>query len=280
MARRNWKLARADRVGAFHIALAAFILQAVAWVGRFHPVADASLQGILLAAIADWLLGAAMLWFAYLALEPEIRARWPHAIVTWNRVLAGRWMDPQVGSDILIGAAMGSGLWVFFKCIAIVLFKTREPSNWDVALNYFLGSRQWVGSHAANATNALSLGLFIFLTIFGMRHVFRKDLLAALAAAVLFTLAQGEVRGSDWWAVGLLYLVIISGLIFALLRFGLVTTIAAVFFVDGFNAIALGADWNAWYVPASLATALLFLGIAIFAFWRSLGGRELLEGAP
>ena len=194
-------------------------------------------------------------------------------------MLAGRWMDPQVGSDILIGAALGSGLWVFFKGIAIVLFKTREPSNWDVALNYLLGARHWVGAHAANATNALSLGLFIFLTIFGMRHIFRKDLLAALAAAVLFTLAQGEVRGPDWWAVGLLYLVIISGLIFALLRFGLVTTIAAVFFVDGFNGMALGTDWNAWYVPASVATFLLFLGIAIFAFWRSLGGRELLEGA-
>ncbi len=89
-AHRNWKSARADRAGAFHIALASFLLQAVAWAGSFHPVADLSMLDLLVAAVADWLLGAAVLWFAYLALEPEIRSRWPHSIVTWNRVLGGK----------------------------------------------------------------------------------------------------------------------------------------------------------------------------------------------
>ncbi len=70
----------------------------------------------------------------------------------------------------------------------------------------------------------------------------------------------------------------ITALIFVLLRLGLVATIAAIFFVNAFNGMALGKDWSAWYVPASLATLLLLLGIAVFAFWRSLGGRELIEG--
>ena len=39
----------------------------------------------------------AVLWLVYLALEPAVRARWPHSIMTWNRVLAGRWLDAQVG---------------------------------------------------------------------------------------------------------------------------------------------------------------------------------------
>ncbi|HTP30643.1 MAG TPA: hypothetical protein VMJ75_00625, partial [Candidatus Acidoferrales bacterium] len=277
MARRNWMRQRADRAGAFHIALASFLLHAVAWAGRFHPVASSDVLDLFTGAVAEWLLGAAILWFAYLALEPEVRARWPHSIVTWNRVLAGNWLDAQVGSHILIGAAVGSASWVFFKAVTIFFFKTNEPSNWDVSLGYLLGARHWIGAHANNANNALGTGIFVFLTIFGMRQLLRNPILAALAAAAIFALAQGEVTGPDWWLIGLLYGSVIAGLIFVLLRCGLLATISAVFFLDAINGMALGTDWNAWYVPASLATLLLLIGIATFAFWRSLGGRELIE---
>ncbi len=277
-ARRNWKLARADRAGAFRIALASFLLQAVAWAGSFHPVASLGMLDLFVAAVADWLFRAAVLWFAYLALEPEVRARWPHSIVTWNRVLAGRWLDAQVGSHVLIGAAVGSGLWVFFKGVTVVVFKNNQPTNWDVSLRYLLGARQWIGAHAGSAVGALGLGLFVFLTIFGMRHLLRNELLAAVAAAALFTFVQGEVAGPDWWLTALLYGAVITALIFVLLRLGLVATIAAIFFVTAFDGMALGKDWSAWYVPASLATWVLLIGIGVFAFWRSLGGRELIEG--
>jgi hypothetical protein len=49
--------------------------------------------------------------------------------VTWNRVLAGRWLDAQVGSHILIGAAVGSGLRVFFRAVTVYVFKNNQPGN-------------------------------------------------------------------------------------------------------------------------------------------------------
>lgn len=110
-----------------------------------------------------------------------------------------------------------------------------------------------------------------------MRQLLRNEWLAALAAAALFTLAEDEVAGPDWWLIGLLYLVATAALIFVLLRFGLVATIAAAFFIDAVNTMALGTDWNAWYMPASIATLLLLVGISVLAFWRSLGGRALIE---
>jgi predicted Ser/Thr protein kinase len=276
MARRNWKLERADRTGAFHVAIASFLLQAVAWAGSFHPVASLSITDLFTGGVADWLLGATTLWFIYLALEPEVRAHWPHSIVTWNRVLAGRWLDAQVGSHILIGAAVGTGIWVFFKVVTVFLFHNREPGNWDVSLPYLLSPRHWMGAIASNANNALALGLFVFLTIFGMRQLLKKDLLAALAAAAIFTMAQNEVNSHEL-LLAALYMAAIAALIFVLLRFGLVATIAGVFFMNALNGMALGKDWSAWYIPASLATLLLLLSISIFAFWRSLGGRELLQ---
>jgi serine/threonine-protein kinase len=277
MARRNWNKERADRQGAFRVGMAVFIMSALRWVGVTHPIAGSGMLDNVLAAAADWLMDAFTLCLVYLALEPEVRARWPHSIVTWNRVLAGRWLDAQVGSHILIGAAVGTGLWIVFKGVAILIFHTNEPSNYDVALQYLLGTRQWIGAHAGNLSSALSKGIFAFLTIFAMRHIFRRDWLAALAAAALFTLAADEVRASASIPLGLLFLSIYVAIIFVLLRFGLVASIVAVFFADTMNAIPLGGDWGAWYLPSTIATILLLIGIATFAFWRSLGGRELLE---
>jgi hypothetical protein len=57
-----------------------------------------------------------------------------------------------------------------------------------------------------------------------------------------------------------------------------VSTIAAVFCTNTANKMVLGTDWRAWYVPANLTTLLLLVAIAVFAFWRSLGDRELIEG--
>jgi serine/threonine-protein kinase len=279
MARRNWIKQRADRQGAFRIALACFLLGAVMWAGGFHPVASDGIVDLATFATAQWLLQAAILYFVYLALEPEVRARWPHSIVTWNRVLAGRWLDAQVASHVLIGAAVGTGLWIIFKVAAIFFFNTTEPMNWDVSLNYFLGARHWIGAHAATLNAALSKGLFVFLTLFAMRQILRRDWLAALAAAFLFALATNEVAQWGSIALGALYFATYAGIIFALLRCGLVACIAGVFFADSCNAVVLGGDWNAWYQPAGIATALLLVSIAVFAFWRSLGGRELLEGA-
>src|SRR6185295_12439938 len=114
LARHNWKQRRADTQGAWRIAAARFLLAGVAWAGATHPVDNDSMIPHFLAAASDWLLSAAIMWVIYMALEPAVRARWPHSIVTWNRVLAGRWRDAQVWSHVLVGAAAGSAMWIAF----------------------------------------------------------------------------------------------------------------------------------------------------------------------
>ena len=277
MAVRNLRLRRTDLHGALRVAAACFLLAGLAWAGMVHPVASDGLIEHALAAAANWLLWAAVLFLVYLALEPEVRARWPHSIVTWNRVLAGRWRDPQVASDVLIGAAVGAGMFTIFQASFVIIPRLVEPVNFDVSLKFALGTRQWVGGHAGGMGEALRMGLLIFLCIFGMRQMLRRDTLAAVAAALIFTMVQGEVTHSQQWALmTLLYVAIYSALAFVLLRCGLVATIVAVFFVDSGNAILLGWDWNTWYAPYGIATLLLLIVIAVWAFWRSLGERELI----
>ena len=281
LARRNWKLGRTDRKGALRIAMAQFLLALVRWIGAVHPVPNDSLLDLFLSSAAEWLMSAALIWVLYLALEPAVRARWPHSMVTWNRLLAGRWLDPQVGAHILIGATVGCILWLVLTTFSLATSQGSLVP--DGNLSFTLGTRQWLGGHAGTLANALKAGLMVFFVIFCVRFVARKDWLAAVIAAVLITSQESQVvNAPNWKAAAALFVLVFAVLIFALLRFGLVATIALLYFVNSFQGITLGGDWKAWFAPAGLATLLLLLGIAMFAFWRSLGSRELLgdeEGA-
>ena len=114
MAARNLRAGRGDRRGAWRLAAILFILAAVEWVCNTHWVADIGMIQIFTTNAADWFFSAALIWLLYIALEPAVRARWPHAILTWSRVLAGRWQDAQVAAHILYGALVGLIIAGFF----------------------------------------------------------------------------------------------------------------------------------------------------------------------
>jgi hypothetical protein len=274
LARNNWKKERVDKKGALRLAMACFVLVAITWTGLTHPVASSGMFGFVWAITANGLLDSAILWVLYLALEPALRSRWPHAIVTWNRILAGRWKDAQVGSHVLIGAALGTGLWV-------LLMLPTGPKNMlssGISLWQLLGTRQWVGSYAANMADALMFGPLYFFTIFGLRHFLKKDWLAAIAASILFTISQDEVfTDADWERTAVTFVILYSILMFVLLRVGLVALVIALFSFNALNRLCLGTDLRAWWTPDGLATMILILGMTAYAFWRSVGTRELSQ---
>ena len=277
LARHNWRLGHIDRKGALRIGIARCLLGLLAWIGTVHPVPDESMIPFFFANCAAWLMWGAALALLYVALEPLVRARWPHSIVTWNRLLAGRWLDAQVGSHILIGATVGAAVWV-----AAQGFGDWQNPGMDTlgGINSALGTRQWLAAHAIVMEGSLFFGLLVFFSICGLRQMVRKDVPAAILAALLLVLSSGSVFTSPNWKLeAAISISVYSVLVFVLLRLGLVATMAAVFFIDSFNLISLGADWKAWYAPSGLATFFLLLGIAIFAFWRSLGSHELFSAA-
>jgi serine/threonine-protein kinase len=269
LARRNWRLGRIDRKGALRIGLARCLLGLVAWVGTVHAVPNELMVIFFFANCAAWLMWGASLALLYVALEPSVRARWPHSIVTWNRLLAGRWLDAQVGAHILIGAAVGSAVWVAAEWID----DWHEDALGGLGgLASALGTRQWFAEHAGKLEGALLFGLLAFFAICGLRAIVRKDIPAAILAALLLSLVNSSIFTSPNWKVELgIYIGMYAALVFVMLRLGLVATMAAVFFIDTVNAITLGADLKTWYAPAGLATLMLLLSVAVFAFWRSQG---------
>ena len=283
LARRNWRLGRADRKGALRVGAARFGLALAVWFGAVHAVPNEGTLFMFFEGIGNWLLSGAFLWILYLALEPELRARWPHSIVTWNRLLAGRWRDAQVGAHILIGATVGVLIWVSAELVEIWFGKPNVLGP-EGGLSTTLGSRSWFAEHAGTLGSVLPVGFILFLSVFGSRLLLRKDVFAAIlasAVAVLFNFGLEGQTFTDWQILLPIYFVLFAILIFVLLRLGLVAALAAIFYLNSCSKIIVGSDWTTWYAPYGLATMALLLGIALFAFWRSLGPRELFgDGTP
>jgi serine/threonine-protein kinase len=274
IALRNWKRGRSDRQGALRYALAYFFLALIGWACNVHPVPTRDMLALFANGTANLLATALILWLVYLAIEPVIRSRYPHSIITWNRLVAGRWSDPRVAGDVLIGAALGCTLWIAADGVWLI------EGGWSVQtggnLWSLLGARHWLGRVAVVISgDALMLGLPGFAVICFVRRLVRYDAIAAAVAAVLFTLTQPEAVAGSWTDVAL-YLGVYALLTFLLMRIGLVATLSALVYINFFSSVWLGADWKAWYAPTGIATILLALSVALLAFWKSLGSRDLL----
>ncbi len=267
LARRNWRLGRGDRRGALTLALFVAALQLVIWFGAMHPVPRSELFALAMGGLAEALLTAFFVWILYLALEPALRARWPHSIVTWNRLLAGQWRDRQVAAHVLMGAALSAGLVL---TTSVVDYWQADLSTMP-GLSMLNGARAWVGGFAARAAAGVQVGLVVFFAIFGLRTLLRRDWIAALISALAFAAVQPDLSNSPNVPLAYAVYVLVFGVLtFSLVRFGLVVAISTVFFLNSLNAISLGMDWTAWYTAPGLATAAVVVLIAVAAFQRSL----------
>jgi serine/threonine-protein kinase len=277
LARRNWTGERADRRGATRIAIAKIILSMATWACYSHFVPTESLLKLLSNEIAFALSAAAVYFVLYLALEPALRSQWPHSIITWNRVLTGRWRDAQVWAHVLIGAAVGMLIWTL-DAARLAYGAYNNGLDTTGGLYLLTGTRQWLAGIFNRGADALETGLFVFFVIFGLRKVLRKDWLAAIAAAIIFSILQDDLANATHWQVELLaYIALFSAVTFVLLRLGLVASLSAVFFLNTLNGTTLGTDLSAWYAPTGFATIGLMSAIVLYAFRQSLGDRVLTQ---
>jgi predicted Ser/Thr protein kinase len=277
MAARNLRAGRGDRRGAWRLSVAYFILMGATWICSAHWMADLSMTEIFVANAANWFMSAALIWLLYIALEPAVRARWPHAILTWSRVLAGRWQDAQVAAHVLYGASVGLIIAAFFLA-AQWIDVWRGTIDSATGADTGVSARYFIARVLTRASNAAEFGLLVVFAIFCFRAVFRKDWIASVAAAVVFTLMEGDV-----WRGHIVnfpfFLVIFALLAFALLRLGLVSTMAAIFFVNVLLQTPGAQGLTKPYESAVVLYPALLLAIVIWAFWRT-SGQQLLIVTP
>ena len=190
LARRNVRLGRGDRKGARRLASAVFLLGCCGVVLTAHHVAAAREIGRVVRLTGLPLLLASILWIFYLAVEPDVRRLWTQMIVSWVRLLDGRFRDPLIGRDIVIGGACG---------IVLRLIDQLYPL-----------ASEWLG--LASRIGDLNSGPppdQILASMSGMRLAFGNlatycvvSLLFPLAGVVLLVLCRVITRG-QWLGIGL-----------------------------------------------------------------------------
>jgi serine/threonine-protein kinase len=176
LARHNLRLDRADRRGAARLGAFSAVLAAIGWALQADHVAGTAEVAIVILGAGVALFSGGAVWLLYVALEPFVRRRWPHTVITWNRLLAGRLSDPLVGRDMLIGSVLGVGLAVlFFGGLAfgrVVLPAAPEPVT--PSLDPLLGARFVGAAFVSLLYNSIMGTLALFSIIFLMLLVCRK----------------------------------------------------------------------------------------------------------
>jgi hypothetical protein len=276
LARRNVRLGRGDRRGAFRLALFVFGLGLLAVALVAHHMADLSAElGLMGRGVAGAILLAAVNWLFYLALEPYVRRLRPRTLVSWTRVLSGGFRDAAVGQDVLIGAVWGALLMVML----VVGYSLPEwlggapTAPWFSDHDAFLGTGRLVALVFGLLIDSVHLGMGALLLYLLLRLVLRDD--RAATAVLLLVMTGVQVAGSQWEfnslpLLLLVSLVIMSSYTWLLLRFGLLSAIAGVYVLKLLTQFPLSTDFGSWRGAPTIFMILVVTALAVTAFRVSL----------
>ena len=280
IAHYNWKAGRGDLRGATRIGIYCASMSLIGWLLRAHHVASQAEQGLIGDALASAAFVFVEYWLFYLALEPWVRRYWPQALITWSRVLAGRWRDPLVGRDLLFGVLFGIVYLLFLSLFSYATLRSGTAQFSEFNIGELSGLRAFSDGIANHLLGDVGGSLVFFLTLFLLRALLKKQWLAALIWVAAWTIVR-TLRGDPGpfplpLYLAVLYALIFSVLVFIMLRLGFFALVIAVFVLDSMAASFLTTDFSAWYGTSSLAVVVLIGAMALWGFRLSLGARTRL----
>jgi len=274
MAWRNLRLGRGDRQGAIRLAGFAFAGSLLVFLLRAHFVPTSWSFSLFVEAVGQALWIGGMLWLAYIALEPVVRRLWPRSLITWTRLLSGRWQDPLVARDVLIGLLIGLGYDLMFAASNAIQMRLGAKPGTGATLDNLLGISHALSNVVDRILVGLDASLLFFLLFFLLRALLRKEWLAGAGFVVLFLIPRAF--STDYPQVELPAIAIVyAAIVFMLVRSGLLALVVAIFVTDLVGELVFTTNFSAWYGAGSLLFVVVVAGLAIFAFRKSLGGHRI-----
>ena len=277
--RRNLRLRRSDTRGALRLGTAVVLTFVAMWVINAHHVVSIDEFDSILIALSWALLATSLITILYLALEPYVRRRDPHTLISWSRLLAGQWRDPLVGRDLLIGALYGVLLTVFEGAdnLLLPLFGKLPPMPGGLQPSALLGVRSAFGSLLFYILFFVFYSLLIFFLIFLLRLALRRDWIVAL---VVVLLGAGTNTGGEYPIATFLFAAVIWGSIVLILKkFGLLALVVGLVVQNILVVFPTTSHFSRWYSNAGLAGIVVIALAAIYGFYTALAGQPIFTGA-
>jgi serine/threonine-protein kinase len=308
-ARANLKSGRADRRGAYRLAVFIFFVVASQWIVGTHVLTLKDEQQRLFLRIGLGMFVGGAMYLVYLGLEPFVRRSWPKMLVGWSRLLAGRIRDPLIGRDLLIGAACGAGLVVLNLASTSLpqRFGLPEPIPRLPDPNLLLGSREFVsvilGALNSGLQNplidvfAIAVGRALFEWIMrlggaGLARITRSpgdrftlsrpmsERVFIIIACVVMALVAVDNRGGGQQFFDALYSSIENTItLFVFLYVGLFGAMVMTTVQYLLNSTPLTFDLSRLYSPDSWMAMALVVAIAAAGWWMARAGGPIFGRA-
>ncbi len=279
VALRNVRRGRGDRRGALRLALYLGAARMSWFLGAHHLASPSELE-LFIGHLAWAMMSVGLAYVFYLAVEPYARRLWPRMLVSWVRVLEGRFRDPLVGRDLLIGsaaAALSALLWLLSTWIPAMFGGAPElPSFDEGSFEPLRGTVPTLVTFAALHTQALLTIIFPVTTLLIFRLLLRRTwaalVVGSLVPIVMFYPESGSVTG---YLVASVLVITISWL--TLFRAGLLGFVAMYTVAFLLDQMPLTPNPSAWYLGATLLSLALIIAPAAYGFWISMAGRPLFR---
>ncbi|MCB1024797.1 MAG: hypothetical protein KDB79_10425, partial [Acidobacteria bacterium] len=283
LVRYNLKKGSGDLAGAVKLAIFIFVVVFISYLLKTDWAPE---MGDLLfrffALFAASLSIPLTVFVVYLAVEPLIRKRWTEVLVSWNRLLRGEFRNPMIGRDILVGFFLSA-------CTTILCFGSTYLGyliDADLIFEPFHNRNSlYLNGIATSLGNLLDMipaavaGAFVvlfLLLIFSLLFKKRWIAISATFAFFVLTALPGAISQNDWLVFVYAILGGVFGL-FATLRFGFVAAIGFIF-MNLLNSVTVTFDPSGFYFQTTIMAFAVAFGIAIYAFFISIGGQPIFSG--
>jgi serine/threonine-protein kinase len=272
LAWRNARSGRGDRRGAFRLAAFILVCVLIQGIADTHHIPAPAEFVYLFASFRSAIFFAVFFWVLYMAFEPQVRRRYPEALISWSRLLGGRVRDPLIGAHVLIGIALGlCGLCISDAFLTVPILTAAAESGTRAALPWSTGII--VGFWCFHAVRAVgSMGYMFMLNL--ISGVIRRKWAAASIFVLMSTLALTPYASGPWLAIAR-SVVFFAMIAFALTKFGVLAAGAAIFAQLTFLDFPLTTNWSAWYAQTGFIAIAIIIALALYGFVTALAGRPL-----
>jgi serine/threonine-protein kinase len=285
LARRALTTGAVDRV--VPIRLSVFIVCAsVAFsLLRGHHVPFAVEEATSLLSVCGWaLMWATFTALAYIGVGRYATGVWPGMFTSFAQLVHGRFRNPRIGRDVLIGLLAGEVIAGVF-CLSNVLTGGYPPDTILVpALQALQSPRHLLAEflfHPADAMQfALGGVLFLLVLRLALRNVW---LSAAIWLALVAPISTGApyLSTTSWivFHVAIAIAIAAFGLVI-IVRYGLLAAIVMLLTDRLLTQMPVTLDSSAWYFGSSLAVLLAVGTLAVYGFIVALGGQPAFAELP
>jgi serine/threonine-protein kinase len=276
IASKNLRAGRGDVKGSRRLATFVVLIGLINWALLAHHTSSLLEAVIFILAVSVSLFFGMVTWLLYVALEPYVRRNWPDTLISWSRMLAGKFMDPVFARDVLLGTLFGLASAALEQLQPFVEAGLGKGPQRPVGLTatYVLeGFRGGLASVLFLVSSCFSSALLIFFLFFILRLVIRRNWLAALLMSLLFCIPS---LGAPNLLIDALFTApFFLFFLYVLYRFGLVA-LAVLYFVDQLaDTMPMVMPLDAWYREGGLFALIIIATLALYGFQVSRAGKPI-----